>query len=281
MGTLVTDIAYAETANMQWANMSAWMLTVGLIVALFAVLAGFIDFLGDRRIRDLRAVWIHAIGNAVALILAIFNAFIHSRDAYTSVVPTGLILSALTVLILLVTGMDGRGAGLSPSRRRAGGRTMKKSLLLCTLALSGLAACGPSPIDPKRQIGAHPYLPDIHQYLLPPMHVVKNVGWGDATPKAAAGLKVAAFARNLKNPRSIYVLPNGDVLVAETDGPPGPVNRPKEFVMNWIEQQAHSSVKAGNAHPAVPRHQWRWHPRDPDCVPGPSPLALRHGAGRQ
>jgi uncharacterized membrane protein len=62
-----------------------------------------IDFLGDRRIRDLRAVWIHAIGNAVALILAILNAFIHSRDAYTSVVPTGLILSVLTVLILLVT----------------------------------------------------------------------------------------------------------------------------------------------------------------------------------
>jgi uncharacterized membrane protein len=107
VGTLVTDIAYAETANMQWANMSAWLLTVGLIVALLAVIAGLIDFLGDRRIRDLRAVWIHAIGNAVALILAILNAFIHSRDAYTSVVPTGLILSVLTVLILLVTAWMG------------------------------------------------------------------------------------------------------------------------------------------------------------------------------
>lgn len=107
VGTLITDIAYWRTANMQWSNMSAWMLTVGLIVALFAVIAGFIDFLGDRRIRDLRAVWIHAGGNAVALILAIFNAFIHTRDAYTSVVPTGLILSALVVLILLVTGWQG------------------------------------------------------------------------------------------------------------------------------------------------------------------------------
>jgi uncharacterized membrane protein len=107
MGTLLTDIAYAETANMQWANMSAWMLVIGLIVALFAVIAGVIDFLGDPRIRDLRAVWIHAVGNALALILAIFNAFIHSRDAYTSVVPTGIILSALTVLILMVTGWMG------------------------------------------------------------------------------------------------------------------------------------------------------------------------------
>ena len=51
---------------------------------------------------------------------------------------------------------------------------------------------------------------------------------------------------DLKNPRSLYVLPNGDVLVAETDGPPAPVSRPKEFVMNWIEKKAHSSVKAGN-----------------------------------
>ena len=107
VGTLATDIAYAVTANMQWANFSAWLLFAGLVVAFFAVIAGFIDFLGDRRIRDLRAVWIHAIGNAIALILAIVNIFVHSRDAYTSVVPLGLILSVLTVLILLVTGWMG------------------------------------------------------------------------------------------------------------------------------------------------------------------------------
>lgn len=109
-----------------------------------------------------------------------------------------------------------------------------------------LAACGPTPIDPARQIGRHPYLPKIHQYLLPPMHVVKNIGWGNAVPKAAPGLQVAVFAKDLKNPRSVYVLPNGDVLVVESDAPPAPVSRPKEFVMNWIEKQAHSSVKAGN-----------------------------------
>jgi uncharacterized membrane protein len=107
VGTLCTDIAYWCTANMTWAVMSAWLLTVGLIVAVFAVIAGFIDFLGDRRIRDLRAVWIHAIGNAIALVLSIFNVFVHSRDGYTSVVPTGLLLSVLVVLILLVTGWQG------------------------------------------------------------------------------------------------------------------------------------------------------------------------------
>ena len=107
VGTLCTDIAYWRTANMTWVVMSAWLLTVGLIVAVFAVIAGFIDFLGDRRIRDLRAVWIHAGGNAVALILSIVNVFVHSRDGYTAVVPTGLILSVLVVLILLVTGWQG------------------------------------------------------------------------------------------------------------------------------------------------------------------------------
>jgi uncharacterized membrane protein len=92
---------------MLWADISAWLLVVGLIVAIFAVIAGLIDFFGDRRIRELRPAWIHVLGNVTALILAIFNSLIHTRDAYTSVVPTGLILSALVVLILLVTGWNG------------------------------------------------------------------------------------------------------------------------------------------------------------------------------
>jgi uncharacterized membrane protein len=58
-------------------------------------------------VRRLKPAWIHAVGNVVALLLCIVNAFVHSRDAYTSVVPTGLILSALVVLILLVTGWNG------------------------------------------------------------------------------------------------------------------------------------------------------------------------------
>jgi uncharacterized membrane protein len=107
VGTLVTDIVYWRTAAMLWADMSAWLLVVGLIFSVFAAIAGLVDFLGDRRIRELRPAWIHFLGNTTALILSIFNAFIHTRDAYTSVVPTGLILSALVVLILMVTGWNG------------------------------------------------------------------------------------------------------------------------------------------------------------------------------
>ena len=60
----------------------------------------------------------------------------------------------------------------------------------------GVASCGPSPGDPKRQIGPNPYLPPIHQYLMPPMHVAKIVGWGPGeTPTVPAGLKVTALAK--------------------------------------------------------------------------------------
>jgi len=107
VGTWLSDIAYWKTAAMQWANFSAWMLTVGLLVSILVVLTGLIDFLGERRIRNLAAAWIHGGGNGLALVLAIINAFVHSRDAYTSVVPLGLTLSTLVVLILLVTGWMG------------------------------------------------------------------------------------------------------------------------------------------------------------------------------
>jgi uncharacterized membrane protein len=105
--TLVTDIVYWQTAAMLWADISAWLLVIGLIVSIFAATAGLIDFFGDRRVREFRAAWIHALGNVAALVLSIFNAFIHTRDAYTSVVPAGLILSAVVVAILLVSGWNG------------------------------------------------------------------------------------------------------------------------------------------------------------------------------
>lgn len=116
---------------------------------------------------------------------------------------------------------------------------------LTVASLLTAAACGPRPIDPHRQLGSNPYLPPIHQYLLPPMHTAKVTGWNGAAPAVAAGLKVQQFATGLANPRSLYVLPNGDVLVVETGAPPAPVNRPKEIIMNWVEKTAHSRTKPG------------------------------------
>ena len=107
VGTLVTDIAYAKTFDLLWSTFSIWLLTAGLIMAALAAVAGLIDFLGSRQIRMLKPAWIHLIGNVTAVVLSLINAFVHSRDGYTAVVPTGLILSAIVVAILLVTGWMG------------------------------------------------------------------------------------------------------------------------------------------------------------------------------
>ena len=101
LGTLATDLAYWGTAEMMWANASAWLLTVGLLFGLLAVIALIVDALG-RRLSSMRGpVWLYMICNALILVLSFFNALVHSRDAWTSVVPTGLILSSVVVVLVL------------------------------------------------------------------------------------------------------------------------------------------------------------------------------------
>ena len=107
IGALLTDIAYWLTGEMMWADFSAWLLVVGLIFGVLAAIAGLTDFIGNRQIRAQSPAWPHMLGNLVVLVLAFFNVLIHSRDAWTSVVPTGIILSLITVLILPVTGWLG------------------------------------------------------------------------------------------------------------------------------------------------------------------------------
>jgi uncharacterized membrane protein len=106
IGALITDIVYWRTADILWADFSDWLLAFGALFAGLAAIAGIVDFLVLRRNRTGAGIF-HALGSAVVLALAILNNFVHSRDAYTSVVPEGLILSGLTVLILIVTGWVG------------------------------------------------------------------------------------------------------------------------------------------------------------------------------
>ncbi|MGO4523577.1 DUF2231 domain-containing protein [Microvirga sp. 2MCAF35] len=106
-GALVTDIVYWQTADIMWSNFSAWLLTVGLIMGGLAALAGLVDFLSSRSIRAQAPAWPHLLGNVLVLGLSLLNAFVHSRDAWTSVVPTGLVLSAVVVLLICVTGWLG------------------------------------------------------------------------------------------------------------------------------------------------------------------------------
>jgi uncharacterized membrane protein len=103
VGTFLTDLVYWRTAEMMWADFSAWLVTVGVIMGWVAAIAGLIDFASNRLIRMQPPAWWHVIGNAVVLVLATVNMFVHSRDAWTSVVPWGLVLSGLVVLVLLFT----------------------------------------------------------------------------------------------------------------------------------------------------------------------------------
>jgi uncharacterized membrane protein len=80
----------------------------GLVMAGFAVLAGLIDFIFSRRIRAMRPAWFHVVGSLIVIALSVLNAFVHSRDAYTAVVPQGLILSALVVIVMIFTNWMGR-----------------------------------------------------------------------------------------------------------------------------------------------------------------------------
>jgi glucose/arabinose dehydrogenase len=111
------------------------------------------------------------------------------------------------------------------------------------LALSGCDDGG----DPMAEVGANPNLPPINQFLLPPMHIAKVVGWKQGeTPTAAQGLKVQALATGLQHPRSLYVLPNGDILVVESKAPPPPPpKRPKDIAMAFVESWATSGGSTG------------------------------------
>jgi glucose/arabinose dehydrogenase len=121
------------------------------------------------------------------------------------------------------------------------------AVLLATVAGLGLAGCNDHAADPKMQIGANPVLPPIQQYLMPPMRVAKVIGWEkDQNPTVPQGLQVHALATDLQHPRSVYVLPNGDVLVVESNGPKAPINRPKDIITGWVQSFAGAKAKDAN-----------------------------------
>lgn len=105
VGTLATDITYWRTANIMWTDFSDWLLTVGVIVGYVTVIVALIEIFAIRSPRRGRPTGWYAIGSVVALILATLDMLVHTRDAWTSVVPWGLVLSAAIVLVLILTGL--------------------------------------------------------------------------------------------------------------------------------------------------------------------------------
>lgn len=131
------------------------------------------------------------------------------------------------------------------------GLTRQRSTpLLITLVLLTFAACSPETKVPiSAGMGPNPALPPPHRTLIPTLNIAPAVGWlVGATPLAAEGLTVTAFMRDLDHPRWLYVLPNGDVLVAETNAPPKPEDHKgiKGWVMDLIMKKAGAGVPSAN-----------------------------------
>ncbi|MDR6888188.1 MULTISPECIES: PQQ-dependent sugar dehydrogenase [Variovorax] len=125
-------------------------------------------------------------------------------------------------------------------------------------AALALAGCGEAAkIAPEATTGPRPQLAEPNKTLVPTVNVATAVGWADAAaPKPAGGLRVQALARGLDHPRWVYTLPNGDVLVAESNKPPkpegstdggsGPVAKVRKWVMEKVMSRAGAGVPSPN-----------------------------------
>ena len=123
---------------------------------------------------------------------------------------------------------------------------MRTIPLVLVIALSGgLAACGEtSRLQVSDGTGPSPQLPEPNKTLVPTVNIAPAIGWPEgAKPMAANGTQVAAFAEDLDHPRWLYVLPNGDVLVAETNAPPKPEDG--KGIRGWVMKKVIGRAGAG------------------------------------
>ena len=127
---------------------------------------------------------------------------------------------------------------------------LRSPTLLTLLATLALAACAETATLPvSAGIGPNPTLPAPTRTLLPTVNIAPAVGWAPGTtPLAAAGMKVEAFASGLDHPRWLYVLPNGDVLVAESNAPPKPDDAKglRGWAMGLVMKRAGAAAKSAN-----------------------------------
>ena len=121
--------------------------------------------------------------------------------------------------------------------------------LVPTVLVLALSGCeNRAQVDPQQQTGSEPVLPAPKNFLIPPMQVPKGVGWqGDARPTVASGLRIEKIADNLQHPRQLMTLPNGDVLVVESNGPgTEPVTTPKQLIAGMVKSRSGKGAKGGN-----------------------------------
>jgi len=96
---LIFDIIYASNADVLWTKSASWLIAIGLVIAIIPRLVNLVQIFGTKSWPQTSSVKIYFWLNLVAVVVAIVNAFVHSRDAY-AVVPEGLILSIIVVALL-------------------------------------------------------------------------------------------------------------------------------------------------------------------------------------
>lgn len=130
--------------------------------------------------------------------------------------------------------------------------TPMSNKLAFALALTlSIAMCGcneKASLDPVQQSGRGPLLPKARDFLMPPMQVPDGVGWARGqTPKVAPGLQIQEIAGGLMHPRQVYVLPNGDVLAVEGNGPGSErVTTPKQYIAGIVKNRSGKGGKGGD-----------------------------------
>ena len=120
-----------------------------------------------------------------------------------------------------------------------------KRIVLLSLAFS-LVACQSQSDPDLDQTGERPDLPQQSDTLLPAMKIPTPKGWDGELPTVPEGFTVTAIAKDLKIPRQMLLLPNGDILVAEGSGGHAPAVRPKDVIAGMIKKRGKSSVEGGN-----------------------------------
>lgn len=112
IAAFLSDVLFWQTLLYQWNNLSKWLIAGGMLQALLAAIAFVVNLLRGQMHR---VAWLRLAALAVAALLALLDAFVHSRDAYTAVVPQGIALSGVVAAILLAVGLT---RGWSLARRR-------------------------------------------------------------------------------------------------------------------------------------------------------------------
>jgi glucose/arabinose dehydrogenase len=115
--------------------------------------------------------------------------------------------------------------------------------------LGALAGCSSkASLTPPQQSGGNPPLPAAQNFLVPPMQVPDGTGWKQGqTPRVADGLQIERIADGLQHPRQLLTLPNGDVLVVESNGPgTEAVTTPKQLIAGMIKGKSGKGAKGGN-----------------------------------